>query len=233
MPLRHASRHPARGQARGRARVRRTAMTPFDTTVDRRSFLAATGRLLVTVALPTALVDSAMAQAPAKPPMTPDQLDSWLAIASDGGITAFFGKMDMGHGLDVAIAQMVAEELDVSVDRVGIVMGDTATSVNQGGASGSTGVQNGGKQLRFAAAEARRVLVDLASERLGVSAETLRVRDCVVHPEGDPGRGIAYADLVAGRSFNVALEWNGKIGNELLATGKAKPKPANQYRVVG
>ena len=71
--------------------------------------------------------------------------------------------MDMGQGLFVAIGQMVAEELDVPFKAVTVIMGDTATSVNQGGASGSTGIQLGGKQMRMAAAEARRVLVEMAA----------------------------------------------------------------------
>ena len=84
----------------------------------------------------------------------PDQLDSWIAVLPDGSVTAFFGKMDMGQGVDVAIAQMVAEELDVAFERVNVVMGDTAYTCNQGGASGSTGVQRGGMTLRKTAAEA-------------------------------------------------------------------------------
>ena len=91
-----------------------------------------------------------------KPPLAPDQLDSWLAIKSNGDVVAYFGKMDMGQGVDVAIAQIVAEELDVAFARVSVVMGDTALTVTQGGASGSTGVQKGGIALRNAAAEARR-----------------------------------------------------------------------------
>ena len=72
--------------------------------------------------------------------------------------------MDMGQGLFVAIGQIVAEELDVPFKAVKVIMGDTATSVNQGGASGSTGIQLGGKQMRMAAAEARRVLVEMAAD---------------------------------------------------------------------
>jgi len=79
----------------------------------------------------------------------------------------------MGHGLFVAIGQIVAEELDVPFKAVKVYMGDTANSVNQGGASGSTGIQLGGKQMRVAAAEARRVLVDMAAERLGVPPDDL------------------------------------------------------------
>ena len=101
----------------------------------------------------------------------PDQLASYIAINADGTVSAFFGKMDMGQGLFVAIGQMVAEELDVPFKAVTVIMGDTATSVNQGGASGSTGIQLGGKQMRMAAAEARRVLVEMAAAKLGLPAD--------------------------------------------------------------
>src|SRR5438045_2074523 len=107
----------------------------------RRDLLKGAGALVVAFGLPASL--SALAQSAAggaKPALTADQLDSWIAVRQDGGITAFFGKMDMGQGVDVAIGQIVAEELDVPFDRVTVVMGDTATSVNQGGASGRTGV---------------------------------------------------------------------------------------------
>src|SRR5438034_5296792 len=107
----------------------------------------------------------------------PNELSSFIAINADGSVAAYFGKMDMGHGLFVAIGQMVAEELDVPFKAVTVFMGDTANSVHQGGASGSTGIQLGGKQMRMAAAEARRVLVDMAAEKLGVAADQLTVTD--------------------------------------------------------
>ena len=72
----------------------------------------------------------------------------------------------------MAIGQIVADELDVPFAKVKVVMGDSATSVNQGGASGSTGIQNGGKQMRMAAAEARRVLVEMAAGLLSVRRPT-------------------------------------------------------------
>ena len=93
------------------------------------------------------------------------------------GKFAFTGKMDMGQGLFTAIGQIVAEELDVPFKAVKVIMGDTATSVNQGGASGSTGIQLGGKQMRVAAAEARRVLLDMASDYLKIPVERLTVND--------------------------------------------------------
>src|SRR4051812_27154824 len=85
--------------------------------VTRRSVLKGAGALIVGVAMPGVLSGSAKAQsvaeATARPPLLPDQLDSWIKVAEDGGITAYFGKMDTGQGVDIAIGQIVAEELDV------------------------------------------------------------------------------------------------------------------------
>jgi nicotinate dehydrogenase subunit B len=139
----------------------------------------------------------------------------------------------MGQALFVAIGQMVAEELDVPFRAVKVIMGDTATSVNQGGASGSTGVQLGGKQMRVAAAEARRVLVEMAAAKLGLPADQLIVTDGIVHAKNDPGKKASYAELIGGRYFNVELDWNKQIGNLLYAPGKAKPKDPKDYKIVG
>src|SRR5438046_8331306 len=128
------------------------------TTLTRREFLKTSGALVVSFAAPP--ITGAVAQVAAgKPAMVPTELDSWLAVLPDGRVQAFFGKMDMGQSLEVAIAQIVADELDVACDKVDGLMGDTGTSCNQGGASGSTGVSNGGRLLRNAAArsEERRV----------------------------------------------------------------------------
>src|SRR5580698_4018539 len=204
---------------------------------SRRALLRAGGALVVSLGAPVAF-DVARAAGDAmstvtKPPLTPDQLSSYLTVNSDGSISTYFGKMDMGQGLSVAIKQIVAEELDVPYDRVTISIGDTATSLNQGGASGSTGVQEGGKQMRMAAAEARRVLVAMAADKLGVAPEQLTVADGVVQASGDPAKTISYADLVGGQFFNVHLDWNGKYGNPLYAPGKAKPKDPKDHKVVG
>jgi nicotinate dehydrogenase subunit B len=206
--------------------------------ISRRSVLKAAGALVVTVAAPgefhAALAQgTAAAGGGAKPPLSPDQLDSWIAVERDGSVTAFFGKIDMGQGVDVAIGQIVAEELDVPFARVKVVMGDTALTVNQGGASGSTGIWKGGVPLRNAAAEARRLLVEMTAKHLGVSADQLTVSDGVVAVGGDPAKSMSYADLIGGRYFDSAMEWNGTLGNDLVATGKAKPKSPDHYKIVG
>jgi CO/xanthine dehydrogenase Mo-binding subunit len=205
---------------------------------SRRSLIKAGGALVVSIGAPVSLdfahADDALGLgAPVKPALTPDQLSSYIAVNADGTISAFFGKMDMGQGLFVAVGQIVAEELDVPFDRVKVFMGDTATSVNQGGASGSTGLQEGGKQMRVAAAEARRILVAMAADKLVTPTEQLTVTDGVVHAANDGAKKVSYADLIGGRYFNVHLDWNGKYGNPLYAPGKAQPKDPKMHAIVG
>jgi CO/xanthine dehydrogenase Mo-binding subunit len=214
-------------------------MTKMDkpTTFTRRAVLKAGGAFVVSVGMPIGLdtvlaVNAAYAQG-ARPPLVPDQLSSYIAVNADGTVSAFFGKMDMGQGLFVAIGQMVAEELDVPFKAVKVIMGDTATSVNQGGASGSTGVQRGGVQMRAAAAEARRVLVEMAAEKLALPADRLIVTDGVVHAKDDAAKKVSYAELIGGRYFNVKLDWNKRMGNALYAPGKAKPKSPKDHKIVG
>src|SRR5262245_5008321 len=204
--------------------------------LSRRYLLKAGGALVVSCVIPGA-TQRALGQ-PAgtlggKPALTPDELDSWIAVLPDGRVTAFFGKMDMGQGVDVAIGQIVAEELDVAFDRVAVVMGDTALTCNQGGASGSTGVQRGGVTMRYAAAEARRLLLERAAPKLGAPADQLTVRDGIVSVVGDPRRAVGYGELIGGRHFHHKLEWNKQYGNTLVARGPATPKKPADYRVVG
>src|SRR2546426_675200 len=203
---------------------------------SRRDFLKASGALVVSVMIP-GTVPIARAQTSGvgdgKPPLLPDELDSWIAILPDGNVTAFFGKMDMGQGVDVAIGQIVAEELDVRFERVNVVMGDTAFTCNQGGASGSTGIQNGALTLRYAAAEARRLLLERAAEKLGVPAEKLAVKEGVVSVIGESQRTTTYGELIGGQHFHHKLEWNKRYGNPLLAKGQTTPKKPAEYNIVG
>ena len=214
-------------------------MTKYEkmSSFTRRSILLGGGALVVSVgaaiSLETVLsIGRAHAQG-AKPPLTPEQLSSYIAVSADGTVSAFFGKMDMGHGLHVAIGQIVAEELDVPFKNVKVIMADTAMTVNQGGASGSTGIQTGGKQMRVAAAEARRVLVEMAASQLSVPAEKLVVTDGVVSASDDKTKRISYAQMIGGKYFNVQLDWNKQYGNALYAPGKAQPKKPSDHKIVG
>ena len=203
----------------------------------RRSVLLGGGALVVSigaaVSLETVLsIGQAYAQG-SKPPLTPDQLSSFIAVNADGTVSAYFGKMDMGHGLNIAIGQMVAEELDVPFKTVKVIMANTDVTVNQGGASGSTGIQLGGKQMRMAAAEARRVLVEMAAGLLSTPADKLVVNDGVVSAADGKSERISYAQIIGGKYFNVQLDWNKKLGNDLYAPGKAQPKNPSEHKIVG
>ena len=200
----------------------------------RRALIKGGGALVVTFGIPEWLLPATQGAASlSRPPLLPDQLDSYLRIGADGKVTVFFGKMDMGQGVDTAIAQIVAEELDVPFERVGVLMSDTAFTVDQGGASGSTGIRSGAVPLRNAAAEARRVLLDLASERIGVPAEGLTVTDGIIQVKSAPSKRLTYEELIGGKYFHVKMEWNGSYGNRLNATGTARPKTPDQYKIVG
>ncbi len=203
--------------------------------ITRRDFLKASGSLVVSVSIPGAIA-AAMSQGTtigARPPLLPSELDSWIAVLPDGTVTAYFGKTEMGQGVDVAIGQIVAEELDVPFNAVTVHMGDTATSVNQGGASGSTGIQLGGRQMRMAAAEARRVLLEMAAAKLDTPADQLIVVDGAITAAFNRDKKTSYAELIGGRYFNVQLDWNKQWGNPLYAPGKAQPKPHTAHKIVG
>ncbi len=205
--------------------------------VARRDVLKGGGALVVgfgvSPVLSTMLAGEAEAASALSRRLSPSLLDTYLSIAADDSITAYFGKMDMGQGLDVAIGQIVAEELDVPFDRVTVVMGDTALTVDQGGGSNSSGIQTGGNPMRNAAAEARRVLIELAAKRFKVGPDRLSVAGGVISVKGDPAKKASYGKLIGGKHFNVTMKWNGRYGNRLNAKGKAKPKPVKDYKLVG
>src|SRR5712692_10152706 len=106
-----------------------------------------------------------------------DQLDDWLAIQPDGTVIACSGKVELGTGVRTALSQIVAEELDVPIERVRLVMGDTSLTPDEGYTAGSMTVRMGGNALRQAAAEARRALLEMASERLDANLAELEARD--------------------------------------------------------
>ncbi len=207
------------------------------TEISRRDFLKASGSLLVTVGatggMQVALIDDAIAQAASFASPSPESINTWLSIGRDGKILAFSGKVDHGQGLSTALRQVVAEELDVPLARVSMLMGDTLLTPNQGGASASTGIRAGAKPLRNAAAEARRILVNAGAARFGVAAEAVSVQNGVVFVVADPAKRVSYEDLVAGGALSGKLTWNKQTGNGMDVNGEAKPKPIAEYKIVG
>jgi CO/xanthine dehydrogenase Mo-binding subunit len=163
---------------------------------------------------------------------SPSQLDAWLRIEKDGAIRVFTGKVEIGMGIETGFAQIVAEELDVSPERVHIVMGDTATTTDQGGVGGSTSIMLGAKPLRNVAATARFWLLQLAKQHLGAPLEQLQVRDGIVSVQGDASKSVSYGDLAGAGDLNDSLKVSGR-GFALNVEGIGKPKDPASYRVVG
>ncbi len=201
--------------------------------INRRSLIAGAGALTVSVVLPGGKARAAVFGADKRPPLIPENLSSYISIRADGGAVCYWGKMDMGQGTDLGCAQMVAEELDLPIERVDILAGDTGTSVNQGGASGSTGIQLGGVALASAAAEARWQLVQMASKHLGVPADQLTVANGVVMSKTDGAKKVTYGELIGERFFDTQLEWNKQIGNALFVKGTGVRKSVADYKVIG
>ncbi len=201
--------------------------------INRRQALFGAGALTVTVLMPGVTARAQTIGLDKRPPLDARKLASYISIDQNGGATAYYGKMDMGQGTDTGVAQMVAEELDLPAERVSIVMGDTALTLNQGGASSSNGISAGGVTLRNAAAEARRLLVQLAAQRLGVAEGDLKVENGVIIAINDSAKKVSYGELIGGRWFDAEVEWNGEKGNTLAIKTIAKLKDPKDYKVIG
>jgi nicotinate dehydrogenase subunit B len=136
-----------------------------------------------------------------------NQLDSWIAIAADGSVTAYTGKCELGHGLYTAQMQLIAEELGVSVGRVKLIQCDTGLTPDQGTTSGAQSHPTNFNQgnLGLAGATAREALLQRASTRLGVPTDQLAISDGVIAVKGDSSRTVGYGELIGGRPFGLAL----------------------------
>ncbi len=205
-----ASLSPVDDQGASRVSHARNAID----SLSRRQLLKAGGALVVSFAIPLA-VD---AQAPPADPRF-QMLDSWVAIAADGKVTLFCGKVELGTGIQTAMGQIVADELDVAFSRVSVVMGDTQRCLHQGPTVGSLTLYRAGPQIRQACAEARHTLLQIAATRLSAPADTLTVQDGVV--SGSDGKRVSYVELVGGKRFDQKF------------SGQGKPKAAAAHKVIG
>ncbi|HYH41288.1 MAG TPA: molybdopterin cofactor-binding domain-containing protein, partial [Burkholderiales bacterium] len=163
-----------------------------------------------------------MSAAPRKLPgslETNPALDRWLTINADGTITVRPGKVEIGQGILTALVQIVAEELDVAPHRIRIVGAATTLSPDEGITSGSRSIQESGIALRFAAAEARELLLGRAAAKLGGSVEQLSVRDGTVTARA--GGSVSYWELADASLLKRD------------ASGDAAPKAAADYELIG
>ena len=191
--------------------------------MDRRRLLQGAGYISLAFSIPA--ID-ALAQAPAgDKPRLPGDLNSvrkigaWIQINADKTVTLLIGKVELGQGILTAVAQICADELDIDWKQLKVVSGDTALVPNEGVTAGSFSMPNCGPAVRQASAEARKIMLDLAAEKLKVPADKLTVKDGIVSA---PGAGsVSYWDLAVGQAL------------EREATGAVKPKAPKDYRYVG
>lgn len=194
----------------------------------RRDFLKSAGFLLASVG---GLVTDASAQSTSGPYPNPDfrQVDSWIVIHPNNTATFYVGKTDPGQGTGTAFRQLMSDELDIAFDKTTCIMGSTDITVDQIGSGGSTAIERDSWPMRRVAAEARRVLLELAATRLGVAADQLSVRDAVITANNDSSKRVTYGELIGGKKFNVTL-----TGNNINAvTGRAKTKLIPDLKYTG
>jgi nicotinate dehydrogenase subunit B len=187
----------------------------------RREFIKSGGALIVGFSLGDVL----QAQAPVPPAAARSldlkQVDTWLAIHADNTATVYIGFAELGQGASTALLQVAGDELDLDMVQMKTVPLDTTISPNQGGTYSSAAINRGSPQVRNAAAEARRALLQLASMRLNAPLDRLTVTRGVVSVAGYPQQAVTYGDLLGDRRFSVEV------------TGSAPTKAARDYRLVG
>lgn len=147
-------------------------------------------------------------------------VDDWLCLNADETVTVFSGKVELGQDLRTAVAMIAADELDVALARLRVVLGDTARTPDEGYTGSSMSLETSGEAIRYAAAEARQLLLAEAAEELDAPVERLVVADGTV---ADPitGRSTTYWRLHGGRPFGCAV------------SGLARPKRAADYALLG
>ena len=189
--------------------------------VSRRDFVAGVAGVVVAFSMAPHLSRAAQTGA-GLPAMLANnrRLDAWLSIDPVGTVTVYTGRVELGQGNLTALAQIVADELDVALERVRMMPVDTMRSPNEGTTAGSNSIEAGGAALRAAAAEARAIVLRRAAERLSAPVESLIVTDGIIIAKDAPGR-ISYWELA------------GEISLRQDATGSVAAKPASAHKVVG
>ena len=187
--------------------------------MKRRDFIQTTGATGLFILFRTAL-EAAPQVVPSRPPGYPMDFNAYLRLNGDGRVGCFVGKVEMGQGNRTSLAMIAAEELDVPLERVDMLMGDTDLCPWDGGTGGSLSVWQFGPVLAGAAAEARAVLLQLAGEHLQAPVGDLEVKAGVVSVKGAPDRQVAYGQLVQGKRIERHLK-------------EVPRKPVSAYRLVG
>lgn len=200
-----------------------------DVQMDRREFLKLTSGVLI---LFTIGDTTAFAQAR---PGVPTDFNAFLRIGEDGRISVYSGKIEMGQGIYTSLAQMIADELDVSFDNVDMVMGDTDLCPWDAGTWGSLSTRQFGQAFRAAGAEAKQVMLQLASELLKVPIEKLKVENGEVVEKANNRNRVTYTQLAKGKKIerHVSQAVIKKTPAEFKIMGKPTHRRDAKEKVTG
>ncbi|HEX7386303.1 MAG TPA: molybdopterin cofactor-binding domain-containing protein [Castellaniella sp.] len=176
---------------------------PLNVTLTRRQLLKTGSWLAVGFAFAGPIAQALAATQGVAKPKNFKMVDAWLAIDRSGNVTAYTGKVDLGTGIETALAQIVADELDVPFNSVTIVQGDTQLTPDQGPTWGSLSIQAGGAQMRKAAACARRAILSLAAKKIGVAEHALKIENGVIV---GGGKRLKFQDLAQDNMLDVAFD---------------------------
>ena len=149
--------------------------------------------------------------------------NAFLHIAEDGTVTCYTGKIEMGQGIITSLAMEMADELNVPLEKVKIILGDTELCPYDGGTWGSMSTRGFGPNMRAAAAEARGVLLELASAQLSVPASQLGAKDGVITDTKNPKNSVTYAQLTKGKKLEKYLDVKPAVEDYTKFTYIGKP----------
>lgn len=200
--------------------------------MKRRSFVRILGGGIVLFFQPWGSLDLLAMPAEQARSLTKDY-NAFLHIAEDGTVSCYTGKIEMGQGIITSLAQMMADELNVPLEKVKMVMGDTDLCPYDQGTWGSLSTRAFGPAMRAAAAEARAVLTEMASAKLGVPVAQLEVKDGVVVSIKDPSKSISYAEMAKGKKLEKYLDVKPPVEDYTKFTYVGKPfKHSDSYEKV-
>lgn len=191
--------------------------------MKRRSFIKLLGGGIFIFFQPWNILEAIAPQQSQRRSLTKDY-NAFLHIDENGLITCYTGKIEMGQGINTGLAMMMADELNVPFERVKMVMGDTDLCPWDAGTWGSQSTQTFGPAMRAAAAEAKSVLVEMASAQMGVPAERLEVADGIVRDTQNPDKAITYAQLAKGKKLEKYLDIKPPVEDYTKFTIVGKPR---------
>jgi nicotinate dehydrogenase subunit B len=203
-----------------------------DPNLSRRDFLKTLGGGIIII---FCVGDASVLVAQRRGRGYPENFNAYLRIGPDGRVSCFTGKIEMGQGVITSLAQMLAEEVDVSLDSVDMVMGDTSVCPWDMGTFGSMTTRFFGPPLRAAGAEARRVLLELAAEQLKAPRERLIAEDGVIFDKEQKDKRVTYGDLAKGKTIarRASQKPPLKTPSEFKIIGKPVLRRDSQEKVTG